>query len=223
MVDAVFLDMDGVILVGPGTDRRVYREAGARALEACGVEEPGQEALAVFGTSHSEALYRHWCDTLGIDADEVWAYREQFASELTNDRIEAGIRPVFHDVGAIDDIATECVVGIVSNNRQASAAFVAEYVFEEDLDFAIGREPTWEDWHARKPEPTFLHRAIEAEQSLDVGDEIYYVGDKQKDVVAASKAGVQAAYLERPHNHHKELTVEPDVRLSGLNELTALV
>jgi HAD superfamily hydrolase (TIGR01549 family) len=217
MADSLLLDMDGVLLVGKGTDPAVYREAAGRALFDLGVVDPPADAVATLGRPPYDDETAAACDRLGVPTDAFWAARERHASLLTNRRVRSGERAVHDDVGAVRTLAAELPVGVASNNRRATVEFVADSLFDGDLAVAVGREPTLPDYRTRrKPEPDILRRALPA-----LPDDPLYVGDRRKDVVAARRADVDAAFVRRPHNRDIVLDPEPDLVVEDLGELRA--
>lgn len=217
MADSLLLDMDGVLLVGKGTDPTVYREAARRALSDLGVVDPPADAAETLGRPPYDDGTAAACDRLGVPTDAFWAARERHASRLTNRRVRSGERAVYDDVDAVRALAGDLPVGVASNNRRATVSFVAEHLFGDDLAIAAGREPTLPDYRTRrKPEPDIIRRALPA-----LPDDPLYVGDRRKDVVAARRAGVDAAFVRRPHNRDVRLDPEPDLVVADLGELRA--
>lgn len=215
MADSLLLDMDGVLLVGKGTDPAVYREAADLALSDLGVVDPPTDVVETLGRPPYDEETAAACDRLGVPTDAFWAARERYASRLTNRRVRSGERAVYDDVDAVRAIATELPVGVASNNRRATVAFVADHLFDGDLAVAVGREPTLSDYRTRrKPEPDIVRRALPA-----LPDDPLYVGDRQKDVVAARRAGIDVAFVRRPHNRDVRLDPEPDLVIEDLGDL----
>ncbi|WP_058365622.1 HAD family hydrolase [Haloparvum sedimenti] len=217
MYDAILFDMDGVLLVGAGTDPGVYRMAAHDALREVGVDPP------TVSDGHAETLEAvHYsdemataCDALDVDRDRWWAARERNASRRTNARVRSGARRRYDDVAALPDLASDRRLGLVSNNRHATAAFVADFCFPGVFEAVVGREPTVADYRRRKPEPTLIDRGLgtmEATAGL-------YVGDRETDVVAAERAGLDTAFVERPHNESSDLDADPTIMVESLYDL----
>lgn len=219
MTDAILFDMDGVFLVGAGTDPAVYRAAAVDALADCGIEDPPPDVVETLGAIRYAAEMDETCAALGVDRDEWWAARERHASRRTNRRVRSGDRAVYDDVDAVELLPADVPVALVSNNRQATASFVADHLFGDRVAVAVGREPTIEGYRRRKPEPDLLEAAL---ASLDVTDGLY-VGDREKDLIAAERAGLRGVFLRRPHNRDVSLRVEPSHELDSLRELPELV
>lgn len=211
MTQPILFDMDGVVLEGRGTHPTVYDRAADAALTELGLE-PDERRRAALREYEYESVERA-CTALGVDPARFWQLKERHASRLCHDRLRAGERGVYDDVAAIDALAAETTLALVSNNRHETVSFVADH-FELPFDLVRGRDPTPEGFRRRKPRPDYLEETLER---LDE-DGGLYVGDRETDVVAASRAGLEAAYLRRPHNAD---TTCPDgaIELESLSEL----
>ncbi|GAB3410560.1 HAD family hydrolase [Haloparvum alkalitolerans] len=217
MYDALLFDMDGVLLVGAGTDPGVYRMAAHDALRELGVDPPSVpagDADALEAVHYSDEMATA-CDALDVDRDRWWAARERHASRRTNARVRSGARRRYDDVAALPDLAADRRLGLVSNNRHATAAFVADFCFPGVFEAVVGREPTVADYRRRKPDPALVERGLTA---MDATTGLY-VGDRETDVVAAERAGLDAAFVERPHNDAADLDAEPTHVVASLYDL----
>lgn len=219
MTEAILFDMDGVVLVGSGTHPGVYRMAAHDALREVGVRNSECTHAAILEETHYSEAMDDACAALGVDLDAWWAARERHASRRTNARVRSGARPVYEDVAAIVDLAADRRLGLVSNNRQATASFVADYCLPNTFEVAIGRTPTIEDYGNRKPESTLIERGMDR-MNVESG---LYVGDRETDMIAAERAGLDGVFLERPHNDAATLGVEPAHVVASLTELRDLV
>jgi hypothetical protein len=87
------------------------------------------------------------------------------------------------------------------------------------FDTYYGREKTVESLSLKKPNPHYLERALsdlEAETAL-------YVGDSESDVAAAHRAGVDSAFVRRPHCREVELTASPTHDVDDLHGVATIV
>ncbi|WP_425438171.1 HAD family hydrolase [Natronorubrum halalkaliphilum] len=208
--------MDGVILKGPGTDPQVYADAADAALADLGADPtPAQRAEL---RRHDLECVRDHCETLGIDPATFWALKDEHASATSHELIRSGERGLYDDIDAITELAERTTVGLVTNNRHATAEFVADYL-PVDFDVVRGRRPTFEDYERRKPNPHFIEDAL---ATLGVSDGLY-VGDSVKDVTAGHAAGLETAYLRRPHNREIECPPDATAECESLTELLTLV
>lgn len=210
--DAVVFDCDGV-LVEP-TDTEVLVDAVVETFGAFGVDVDRSVARRSVTEDivPSEAARRH-----GIDPEAFWHYRELTASLAQQTHVRAGGKPVYDDVAALEDLT--CPISLVSNNQHATIEFLLAHHDLPNFETARGRQPILKGAAARKPEPDYIEAAI---ADLGVADALY-VGDSEKDVIAAQRAGIDAAYLRREHVIDVELTAEPTFEVSSLTELVERV
>ncbi|RQG88992.1 HAD family hydrolase [Natrarchaeobius halalkaliphilus] len=216
MSPPILFDMDGVILEGARTPLSVYRDATGDALVDLGVE-PSPDQRRVLDGHDIERITDHSHD-LGIDPVRYWKLRERYASERTHDRIRSGVRGLYDDVDAIADLGERTSISLVSNNRQQTVEFVADYV-EVEFDVVRGRDPTFEGFRRRKPNPYYIEESL-AELGAETG---IYVGDSQTDVEAGHAAGLETALIRRPHNRDLECPDPPTEELESLRELLDFV
>lgn len=234
----VLFDMDGVLLVGPGTHPGVYRAAAHDALAELGVTDPPAEAASVLEATRYDPAMADACADLDVDVDAWWAARERHASRRANARVRAGDRERYPEAGAVlEDLRADRRLALVSNNREATVSFVADYRFPGVFDVVVARRPTIDDYGRRKPDPTFLGRALDQLAELDEaseagdGDRIrepagVYVGDRMSDVIAARRAGLEPVLMERPHTEPAsgiDPEAEPAARIDSLAELPEAV
>lgn len=111
-------------------------------------------------------------------------------------------------------------LGVVSNNQHRTVEHVvAECDLGDLFETWYGRHPTLDGMARRKPDPSYLEHAIE-----DLGTrEVLYVGDSNVDIEAAAEAGVDSAFVRRPHREGYDLRREPTHRIDGLDELPGIV
>ncbi len=215
MSPPILFDMDGVILEGPGTDPQVYADAADAALDELGAE-PTPAQLTDLRRHNLEHISDH-CDALGIDAEAFWKLKDEYASETSHDLIRSGERGLYDDIDALADLADRTTIGLVTNNRHATAEFVADHMPVE-FDVVRGRRPTFDDFRRKKPEPDFIDDAL-SELGVDNG---FYVGDSHKDVTAGRAAGLEPIYLRRSHNQHVDRPVDAAAIVDSLVALPTL-
>jgi len=99
--------------------------------------------------------------------------------------------------------------------------FVREHLWDDgDLARRYERGDAGVDGFARrKPDPHYLFEGLAA---LDATDG-YYVGDRETDVLAAERAGLDSVFVRRDHNANQALRVEPTHEIESLFELVRLV
>jgi len=210
--DAVVFDCDGV-LVEP-TDTAVLVDAVVDAFDAFGVDV----ARSVARQSITEdTVPTETARENDIAPEAFWHYRELTASLAQQTHVREGNKPVYDDVAALD--AIEIPIGLVSNNQHATIEFLLAFHDLPTFETARGRRPTLAGAAARKPEPDYIEEAL-AELGVE---NALYVGDSEKDVVAAHRAGIDSAYLRRGHVADVTLTTEPTFEVSNLERLVQRV
>ncbi|WP_324664581.1 HAD family hydrolase [Haloarcula sediminis] len=207
--DAVVFDNDGVI-VEP-TDRAVLVDAVAASLDAFDLDvgRAFAERTVANDVVPAETVREH-----GVAPEPFWHHRELTASLAQQAHVRDGGKPVYDDVVALGDL--DVPLALVSNNQHATVEFLLAYHDLGDLFVSAGgRAPTLAGAAKRKPEPDLIERALD---EVGTGDALY-VGDSEKDIVAARRAGIDSAFLRRSHVDHVELSVEPTFEAADLHEL----
>lgn len=213
--DPVVFDMDGVILKGRGTDPAVYADAGDEALDSLGVVPP-DGLRSVFRAHQCGEELEGACDELGIDIAEFWSLKERVASRLSHERIKNGPRGVHEDTGVLGELAESWTLGLVSNNRQETVEFVTEHFnFDGVFSVARGRDPTVNGFARRKPDPYYLTEIL---QQLECESGVY-VGDREKDCIAATRAGMAFVHIDRPSFETRDHPTDAVATISTLAEL----
>ncbi|SEH38519.1 Haloacid dehalogenase-like hydrolase [Halopenitus malekzadehii] len=154
-----------------------------------------------------------------MDRDAWWRARERHASRRTNARVRSGERPTYPDVGALSTLSADQPLALVTNNRTATAEFVATYCLPGLFDAVVGRKPTIESYRRRKPEPEFLKRGLAA---LDT-ESGCYIGDRETDVIAAQRAGIESIVIDRPHADSDGFAIAPDHVVDSLYGIEAVI
>lgn len=216
MTEPILFDMDGIVLEGPRTAPEVYADAADTALAKLGADPTEEQRTDLRRGGPDVVLER--CRELEVDPDRFWELKEGYASQGTHERIRSGERGWYDDVDAIDDLASRATTGLVSNNRHETVAFVADY-FEFGFEVVRGRDPTLEGYRRRKPDPYYIEETL---AELGASDGLY-VGDSPKDVVAGTAAGLETAFVRRPHNRDLERPSEATYELKSLAELQEIL
>lgn len=210
--------MDGVLLEGRGTDPAVHTRALEDVLDARGMDV-AEEHRATLSTYEYTDAFVDACAAVGVDPEAFYTAREERSAARTVDRIAAGRREPFGDVDALDQLPEGIGVGIVSNNYHPVVTFVAERFGLDAFDVVRGRDFGPEGFGRRKPDPYYLAETL---GELGATDGLY-VGDRETDVVAAHRAGLDSAFLRREHNADTDLGVEPTIEVDGLGEIVDVV
>ncbi|RDZ64165.1 hydrolase [Haloferax sp. Atlit-12N] len=211
--DAVIFDNDGV-LTKP-TLLEVQREAVRRAFAEFDVEPTTETVDGVINGGLTRL--RRICAVHDVPVDDFWSHHESHAAATQRACLENGTKPLYDDVVVLDDI--DHPLAVVSNNQHATIEHILD-VFDIDdrFEVAYGRDPTVEGARVKKPNPHYIERAM---GELGV-DSALYVGDSNVDVVAADRAGIDSAFIRRPHRDGYQLAAEPTYELDSLDELLAV-
>jgi phosphoglycolate phosphatase-like HAD superfamily hydrolase len=210
--DAIVFDNDGVI-VEP-TARSHLVDAVLEAFREFGHEPDREYAAETVAT----AAGPH--DTVGdydIDIEAFWEHREDAAAAAQKAATRDGGKRPYDDVTVLERF--DVPLGLVSNNQAETVAFLLDYYDLPDFETAYGRAHSVEGASRRKPEPYYIDQAL---RDLETTDALY-VGDSEKDVVAAHRAGVDSAFLRREHVRDTRLNVEPTYEVSDLHELAGAI
>ncbi len=209
--DAVVFDNDGIL--ARLTERDAVRSAIANTLVEFGVEDPPQEDIErLFGVTIQDVLAI--CSKYDLDPADFWRRRDQNVAAAQIDLINDGEKGLYEDVSAINQL--DVPLGVVSNNQHETVEHVLEYHGLADRFRTVyGRQPTLEDVRRKKPQPYYLERAL---ADLNA-DRALYVGDSQSDVLAAHRAGIDSAFVRRPHRRDVALDESPTYEVQSLDTL----
>jgi HAD superfamily hydrolase (TIGR01549 family) len=214
--EALLFDMDGVLIQGAATLQTVYDSAADDALAELGAAVPETERAPLRQPRFTDATAER-CRAVGLDPAEFWTTRERFASVRANRRIGSDPRAPFEDTAVLAALPEP--VGVVSNNRAATVEHVTSTLFPGRFEVAIGRDPTLEGYRRRKPDPHYLERALDR---LGV-ERALYVGDREHDIVAAHRAGIDGALVRREHGPVGALDETPAFDIESLEALPELL
>jgi HAD superfamily hydrolase (TIGR01549 family) len=211
--DAIVFDNDGVLV--ELTDLDVVRRAIEETFHEFGVEAPTEAEIERLIGPDLETV-KDLAETYGFDAAAFWYRRDHNVAAAQCAEIDRGNKRPYPDVEALRSI--DRPLGIVSNNQQVTVDFLVVRFFDGQFQTVTGREPTLEGIRRKKPSPYYLRRAIDALEA----DEVLFVGDSNVDLAAADAAGVDAAFLSRPHRDGYDLRYEPAYELDSLEDLHEL-
>ena len=210
--DAILFDVDGV-LVEPA-EHGILQEGIRRTFRALDVDAPADEHVEEMTIHVTVDAVRAVCDAYDLDPDTFWRERDRRSSEVQREAIRAGRKPLYDDLDVLDRL--DHPKGIVSANQQMTIDFILDYFeFNGTFETAYGREPGLDGLRRKKPDPYYLERAV---ADLDA-DTALFVGDSESDVQAAHRAGVDAAFLRRPHRADYDLGPDPEYEIETLAAL----
>jgi len=213
--EAVVFDNDGVL--SHPTSVSLRRDAVRRAFEAFGAA-PDPAEIARLNDEPDPGVVAEVAESYGIDPAAFWRRHEREKARAQAAAIRAGDKPAYDDVGVVRDLPV--ATAVVSNNQHATVEHVVEaFGLADVVESYYGREPSLSGLACRKPNPAYIERAL-----ADLGTRsALYVGDSGVDVEAAAAAGIDSAFVERPHRAGYTLPIEPTHRIGGLRELRSLL
>ena len=214
--DACLLDSDGVLVEPPARETQV--EACRAAFRAVGVADAADEDVAALASGVTVERLHEVAARYDLDPDALWHARERHDERSQLNAFRAGERTAYDDVAVLAELPPNR--GVVSNNHHSTVEFKLDFFGLRPLfDVAYGREMTVESLRLRKPNTHYLDRA-----TADLGGgSALYVGDSASDVVAARRAGLDSAFVHRPHCRDVDLPVEPTHEVDTLHDVAALV
>jgi HAD superfamily hydrolase (TIGR01549 family) len=210
--DTVVFDNDGVLVGRTSFD--VLRDATQETFELFDVTDPDPEHVEDMTIGATPKQVGIVCDQYDINPDIFWRTRDRRLSLAQQEEARAGRKTFYDDLDVLADLNVD--MGIVSSNQQETVDFLLEH-FELPVEFgtAYGREATIESLDRRKPNPHYIDRAL---ADLDAEDALF-VGDNESDIRAAERAGIDSAFIRRPHRRNWDLNVWPTWDIDGLKDL----
>jgi len=210
--DTVVFDNDGV-LVGR-TDFDVLREATRKTFEQFDVTDPDADHVDDMTVGATPEQVDSICETYDLDPETFWRERDATMSRAQQEEARAGRKALYDDVHELADL--DVARGIVSSNQHETVDFLVDHHEVSHLfDTYYGREPIIESLDRRKPDPHYLERAL---SDLDA-DSALFVGDNESDIWAAENAGIDSAFIRRPHRTDWELNCWPTWDIDSLDDL----
>ncbi|WP_049894493.1 HAD family hydrolase [Halogranum rubrum] len=210
--DTVVFDNDGVLVGRTRFD--VLREATEETFAKFGVSEPNPDHVEDMTIGATPSGVATVSDVYDFDPEQFWRTRDSTVSEAQQDEARAERKTPYEDIDTLADL--DISMGIVSSNQQETVDFLLEHFELAGMfDTAYGREATIESLTLRKPNPHYLNRALadlDAESAL-------YVGDNESDIQAAENAGIDSAFIRRPHRSDWELNTWPTWDIDSLDDL----
>ena len=215
MYDAVVLDNDGVLIGRTPFD--TLREAAWDAFVSLGVADPDLAHVDDVAVGVDPATLTDICERYGLDPVEFWRVRDETASVAQVEAARSGQKTPYKDVDALRHL--DASLGVVSSNQQATVdALLEHFDLTGRFEVAYGREPSIASLSRKKPSPYYIERALEA---LDA-DTAIFVGDNESDVLAADNAGIDSAFVRRPHRRSAELSCQPTYEIDDLHDLVSI-
>ncbi|MFC3478189.1 HAD family hydrolase [Halobacterium litoreum] len=214
--DTVVFDNDGVLV---GRTRYDVLEAAAEdTFEQFGVSDPDPEDVEEMTVGATPKTVSDVCSRYGLSPKDFWPERDRTTAEAQYEEVRAGRKTLYDDIDELHDL--DVSMGIVSSNQQATVDFVLDHFDVRDMfGAAYGREPTIQSLRRRKPNSHYIDRAL---ADLDA-DSALFVGDNESDVRAAENAGIDSAFIRRPHRRDWDLNTWPTWIIDDLEDLHDIV
>ena len=208
--DAIVFDNDGVLTELTETER--LREAVERSFAHFDVTP--EERLVTRAIEEEDLPFEAVAEVHGLDAEEWWAQREAAAVTIQREDVQSGRKGLYDDFEALAEL--DQTLAVVSNNQHETVEFIVEHhELYEQFETYYGRDPTVDGANRKKPDPHYIERALDDLGTTDA----LYVGDSEKDVVAAERAGVDSCFLRRDHCADLTLGVDPTYEFPDLRSL----
>ena len=210
--DTVVFDNDGVLVGRTSFD--VLRDATLETFEEFGVTDPDADHVEDMTVARTPNQVDDICSEYDLEPKSFWRTLDTTASRAQQEEARAGRKALYDDVHTLSDL--DVSMGIVSSNQQETVDFLLDHFDVSHLfGTAYGREPTVDSLHRCKPNSHYLDRALadlDAESAL-------FVGDNESDIRAAENAGIDSAFIRRPHRTDWDLNVWPTWDIECLDDL----
>ena len=213
--DTVVFDNDGVLVGRTSFD--VLRDATQETFAQFDVTDPDPDHVENMTVGATPRQVNDICGVYDLDPETFWRARERTMSEAQQQEAHAGRKAPYDDVETLADLNAS--MGIVSSNQQETVDFLLDHFDVRDhFGTAYGREATIESLDLRKPNPHYIERAL---SDLDAGSALF-VGDNESDIRAAERAGIDSAFIRRPHREDWDLNVWPTWDIDCLDDLHSI-
>ncbi|WP_115865349.1 HAD family hydrolase [Halorussus litoreus] len=210
--DTVVFDNDGV-LVGR-THFEVLRDATRETFTEFDVTDPDPDHVEDMTIGATPDSVEAVCGTYGLEPETFWRTRDSNLSQAQQIEAREGRKTPYDDIDTLGDL--DASMGIVSSNQHETVDFLVDHFDVSHLfDTYYGREATVQSLDRRKPNSHYIDRAL---ADLDA-DSALFVGDNESDVRAAHNAGIDSAFIRRPHRRDWDLNVWPTWEIEGLDDL----
>lgn len=211
-------DMDGVLLDSMSSDKWKW-DAVKKVIRSKGVEADKLDEStlgAVLGDQGYKECIKA-CNNLGLSPKKVWTEIAQETTLQRREKISSGDIELYENVKTlVETLHQEDIkMGVISNAPEGAVkATMDEFDLKRYMHFYMGVR-SFEDLQARKPNPNHLEIAkIEIKRSPMV-----YVGDTESDVIAANRADLKSAWINR---NNVESDVQPDYVIEDIQDLKSI-
>jgi len=201
----------------PRTDPQVYADAADAALAELGAEPTAAQRRDF--SNHDHERIRTHCEALDIDPARFWELKESYASG-NPDRLRSGERAAPTTIStrsASWASRLRSVSSPTTGRKQPSSS--PPTGSDSTSTSSAGEIRRSRDTSGASPIPTTSRTRSIDSRSRDG----LYVGDSPKDITAGRAAGLETAFLRRPHNRERERPPNATDEIESLTELLSLV
>lgn len=210
--DTVLFDFDGVVAETP--DRAGLRAAFQRTCDRFADALPDDTTASAFLDGDFEAI-TEYCRDLDVDPGRFCAQATVETIRTQWRAFERGCRSRYKDAAAVRQL--DAPLGVVSDNHPTVVSLLLQrFGLAAQFETVRGCSLTPDGLARRKPNPANIEAAMD---ELGASTALY-VGDRDVDVEAASRAGIDSVLLARGED---STTANATHRLSSLRELPAIV
>ncbi|WP_433629768.1 HAD family hydrolase [Halomicrococcus sp. NG-SE-24] len=213
--DTVVFDNDGVLVGRTSFD--VLRKATEETFAQFGVTDPDPDHVENMTVGTTPRQVDVVCDEYDLDRETFWRTLDRTSSLAQQEEARAGRKTPYGDIDTLADL--DAAMGIVSSNQQQTVDFLLDHFdYTSMFGTAYGREATVKSLDRRKPNSYYIDCAL---ADLDA-DSALFVGDNESDVRAAENAGIDSAFIRRPHRRNWDLNVWPTWEIESLDDLHSI-
>ena len=210
--DTVVFDNDGVLVGRTSFD--VLRKATQETFQEFGVTDPDPDHVDDMTVGATPGRVAEVCNEYDLHAETFWQALDTAASKAQQVEAREGRKTPYDDIHTLGNL--DVSMGIVSSNQQETVDFLLDHFDVSHMfDTAYGREATIESLDLRKPDSHYVDLAL---SDLDA-DSALFVGDNESDIRAAENAGIDSAFIRRPHRSDWDLNVWPTWDIDCLDDL----
>lgn len=217
--DGLLLDHDGVLVRVLEAEHRLprFRQQISETFQRDSIEVPDDDVIETLSGGMSYETVLELSEQFGLAPDRLWRYRDDTFADILLAAARDGHKRPYDDVQTLSRL--DLPLGIASNNQaRVVESILDEYDLDDTFQTIHAREPALSSLREKKPRPTYLKRGME---DLGIANPLY-VGDKESDIVAGQRAGIDTAFIRRDHNESVSLTREPTYEVRSLDDVATI-
>ena len=217
--DGLLLDHDGVLVRVLEAEQRLprFRQQMLETLQRDSIEVPDDNVIETLSGGMSYEKVLELSEQIGLAPDRLWRYRDDTFADILLAAAREGHKRPYDDVKTLARL--DLPLGIASNNQtRVVESILDQYDLSDTFQTVHAREPALSSLREKKPRPTYLQRGME---DLEIRNPLY-VGDKESDIVAGERAGIDTVFIRREHNESVSLTREPTYEVRSLEDIATI-